>query len=512
MKKLMKYSFWCFMLLLASCQDFLEPQSQSEYVPKLVQSLQELLLGSVYMGPGDGAITNKLCYFDDDVEQRSGLTGIDPSSENDFFQIGLAFSWSDEMQLRLSGYNIYGMLYDKIVGCNAVLDYMDDVKGSKEEKDYVTAQALTMRAFYYYYLVNLYGKPYNVDKNAMGVPLKVTSNLSMESLPRNTVKEVYDQMERDLLESERLFKTLPVERQFKREGLVNLPVVQLLLSRIYLYMENWQEAEKYGDKVINDHNISFKDLTADAFGGKGRSAKKGEYAAFYSWENPEVIFLFGDAYAAHEFAIREAKFKDEKGRYSFKTLGVASADLLKRYGPGDLRIDTYLEWERTYGEIPVYRLATGKVDFNNFRGGQAWGGALRLSEAYLNVAEAAAMLYKTGGEVSYLTKAKDLLDRLREKRIAPYQKLDVTNPELSNADSLLDFVREERRRELCFESHRWFDLRRYGMDEITHTWYDNSGAKIEYKLEKNDLGFTLLIPQEAFKLNHDLVQNEKRGK
>jgi putative lipoprotein len=73
-------------------------------------------------------------------------------------------------------------------------------------------------------------------------------------------------------------------------------------------------------------------------------------------------------------------------------------------------------------------------------------------------------------------------------------------------------VRDERRRELCFEFHRWFDLRRYGMDEMKHLWYDNSGNPVEYKLEKNDSGFTLLIPQEAFNLNHSLVQNEKRGK
>ena len=37
---------------MASCGDFLEPKSQSEYVPKLVKSLDELLLGEVYMGPG----------------------------------------------------------------------------------------------------------------------------------------------------------------------------------------------------------------------------------------------------------------------------------------------------------------------------------------------------------------------------------------------------------------------------------------------------------------------------
>ena len=73
MKRVIKYGLWCFLLLLASCQDFLEPKSQSEYVPKLVQSLQELLIGRVYMGPNDGALTQMLCFLDDDVAVRSDL-------------------------------------------------------------------------------------------------------------------------------------------------------------------------------------------------------------------------------------------------------------------------------------------------------------------------------------------------------------------------------------------------------------------------------------------------------
>ncbi|WP_455510006.1 RagB/SusD family nutrient uptake outer membrane protein [Butyricimonas paravirosa] len=510
MKRVIKYGLWCFLLLLASCQDFLEPKSQSEYVPKLVQSLQELLIGRVYMGPNDGALTQMLCFLDDDVAVRSDLSGFNVTNESDFYQVQLAYSWSDQMPLRLSGYNVYEVIYQKIVGCNAVLDYMDYVSGSQEEKDYVAAQALTMRAFYYYYLVNMYGKPYNADKNALGVPLKVSSNLSTDDVPRSTVKEIYDQMEKDLLEAERLFERLPVEKQFMREGLVNLPMVQLLLSRMYLYMENWQEALNYGEKVIEDYSISLIDLKNES----EKTEEDGVPVTFYSWENPEVIFLFGDVYPANKFALSEVSYRNTDGYYSFKKIAIASEPLLELYKEGDLRTSAYLRQEVEMGEdwVPTfYTLIVGKIEIDNgqLQSGRAWGGALRASEAYLNVAEAAAMLYKMQGEASYLTKAKDLMDELREKRIDSYsyQKVDITD-----AEELITFVREERRRELCFESHRWFDLRRYGMNELIHVWYDNAGARVEYKLEKNDPGFTLLIPQEAFSLNHSLVQNEKRGK
>ena len=69
MNRMIKYGLLVTMFFMASCGDFLEPKSQSEYVPKLVKSLDELLLGEVYMGPGysDGHFYGVLGLFDDDV-------------------------------------------------------------------------------------------------------------------------------------------------------------------------------------------------------------------------------------------------------------------------------------------------------------------------------------------------------------------------------------------------------------------------------------------------------------
>ena len=102
------------------------------------------------------------------------------------------------------------------------------------------------------------------------------------------------------------------------------------------------------------------------------------------------------------------------------------------------------------------------------------------------------------------------MNKLRENRYdtrnVPYNKVNFTD-----ADELLQFYKDERRRELCFEGHRWFDLRRYGCPELKHVWYDESGEAIEYTLREKDPGYTLLIPQEAFTQNPSLVQNETRN-
>jgi len=166
-----------------------------------------------------------------------------------------------------------------------------------------------------------------------------------------------------------------------------------------------------------------------------------------------------------------------------------------------------------YGYTPRYKKAVSKFEaVSNYNievswNGGKWGVAFKVTEAYLNAAEGAAMLYKETGNGEFQIKAQALLDKLRVKR---FSAAAFVSTDISAADELIAFVRDERRRELCFENHRWFDLRRYGMEEIKHVWYDASGNASEYVLEKNDPGFTLQLPNEAFEYNSGLEQNEPR--
>ena len=255
MNKIIKYTFLLLVVFITSCNSFLEPKSQSEFVPQLIQSLDELLLGEAYMGPGlnDGRFFSVLGVFDDDVSIRPNWKA-ESSEEGKVKQIRLAYSWSKDMKDQFSNYNTYAEVYKKILGCNSVLDYMDDVQGSEQAKNKVMAQALALRGYFYLHLVNLYGKPYSADKNALGVPLKLTSEMGTSGMPRNTVKEVYEQIIKDLLEAESLFKSLPASEQNLRNNRINLPCTQLLLSRTYLYMEEWEKSVTYAEEVINQYD------------------------------------------------------------------------------------------------------------------------------------------------------------------------------------------------------------------------------------------------------------------
>ena len=132
--------------------------------------------------------------------------------------------------------------------------------------------------------------------------------------------------------------------------------------------------------------------------------------------------------------------------------------------------------------------------------GYAW----RTAELYLNRAEAYAAKFAAGDATSG-EKAVNDINTIRKNRIAT---ASYTDYQLGTADELMKKVRAERRVELCFENpHRWFDLRRYGMPELKHEWYDMSGNKTSFVLEKNDPGYVLQIPLEATSANPNLEQN-----
>ena len=141
---------------------------------------------------------------------------------------------------------------------------------------------------------------------------------------------------------------------------------------------------------------------------------------------------------------------------------------------------------------------------------------LRLSEVLLNKAEALAMLDRD-------EEAMEVLEELRIKRIVAteYKPLDVRS-----GGKLVELIRDERRRELCGEGQRWFDLRRYAVHpkypfskEIVHDhyFYDNSTRKVtyvgSYRLNKygEEPAYVIPIPQHVIEFNKGNIEdNETR--
>lgn len=146
-----------------------------------------------------------LGLLDDDINTTQYYELSQGTTYDPYYAV---FTWQPDMYETFEdeGYNdrainLYLPYYEKIRGANAVLDYMSSVTGSKEDMINVEAQALALRSFFYFQLVNIFGQPYCDYKNGLGVPLKLTSEV-VETLPnRATVSEVYEQIISDLLKA-----------------------------------------------------------------------------------------------------------------------------------------------------------------------------------------------------------------------------------------------------------------------------------------------------------------------
>ena len=516
-------------IALCSCEDFLDPSSTSEFVPKDANSLNELLLGEAYPRNDIDGMNIFLNLLDDDITAMPYQTPQDGFDANRFLA---AYTWQPDMfkMMEEAGYsntNMYEQYYELILGANAVIDYIDQVNDEKQNINYVLAQAYALRGFLYFKLVNIFGQPINSQPDALGVPLKLNSGVenTENALARRTVKDVYAQVINDLKEAERLYETLPANKQFAKDYRTSLPMVQLLLSRVHLYQENWSDAASYAHKVMTNSNFKLLDLNVvETLTEEGYPFYKTYHA--YS-ESSEVIWVYGSVSDMGSWVMSYAGTSNPKDNNRvMHAYFKASEDLMETYEDTDLRKERYIIKKAVRDErgIDIWTpMAIGKlsvnipqdngISLNNFykpiSGSGVFGRSLRLSEAYLNYAEAKAMMYQMGTDANGATEAQDALDELRVKRYAAndFKSLDITD-----AEELIQFVRNERRRELCFEDHRWYDLRRWGMKEIKHVWYNDANTKSTFTLTQGDKGYTIPIPDEAMDLNAALKQNELPAK
>ncbi len=455
------------LLPLSSCKKFLEEQSQTDLIPRNIDDLNELLIGAAYTPAASGNISAQtLRMMDDDVVQ-DGFIAIGNTLNTS------AYTWQPEsaiLPLSVAGSTLWTTRYPQILTCNLILQYAGKVTGTTVEIENVVGQAYLLRAYYYFLLVNYYGKPYadseSNPETDLGVPLMLDGNLSLVGKPRNTVAEVYRQILSDLEKGITL-----MERSGKNNNIYRISHIggYLLASRVHLYMGNWQKAIDAATNVLN-RQATLMDLTS--WGTPNQTTKQ-----IVGLTNVETIW-------GHDNTNIVEMGNDDR---NFRL----SEDLIAVFEPGDLRSSIYISNKRSIkrGIIP----GTAKI-----------GQAFRTSEAYLNRAEAYAQLNKLG-QASNAQLALNDLNTLRKKRftVASYQ--DLTN---TGADDLLGKCAQERRRELFEEeSHRWFDLRRLGMPAIKHLFYQSNTQTVRYTLEPRDPAYLLQIPIAVLNQNPKLIPN-----
>ncbi len=276
-------------------------------------------------------------------------------------------------------------------------------------------------------LVNVYGEPYNktTAQSDFGVPLKTEPAVDGQYFTRNSVQQVYDQITADLLEAEQELAPFNSGNPIR----ANLAATQALLSRVYLYQEQYEQAVNYADKVLEIANYKLYDLNQYVPGADFNT--KSSPKLFSPWEG-----LF--------YPLSPILFSDKPNAEFYRV----SDELSNLYQSKDLRINAFYS-KNTEGLLRCVKTHSVNTTIQDVS--DCW--LLRVAEVHLNKAEALAMLERE-------QEAVNALQQLRSARFTP----ENLTPVVEVGEALVNVIRNERRLELSFEAHRWFDLRRYAVN------------------------------------------------
>ena len=493
-------------MLMTGCGDFLEETSQDEVCPSSASDLQQLLLGEGYL------LTSTLTPYLEMLTDNVTSFYTESPNQQGYVKAGQwPFTWEVELLDRLKeqdvpGYDSWAGCYRYIKGCNVVLDMIDDMVGTDAEKANVKGQALALRAYYYFVLVNLFAKPYNtpgIDRNReLGVPLILKSEVTDDYPTRNSLTEVYAQIEADLRAAEPLMDEYGTGNIKDK---VTAQFVHHLLCRLYLY------EERYDDCITEANIVLTRQPGLLQIANYNARNSSGFYTMHvYHPDSPELIWCYSSD--SDNSSFQGVCNGDDTPAFTVSPELKALYDYNRsvKKNKGDARGGFFYTYYNVGGMTwnPVTMTVTQQTEMywgcHNYNSGDASKG-FRTAEDYLNRAECYLQKYRQTGDESCRRAALSDLNTLRRSRWDG----DYTEVALTDADELWQFYLDERRRELAFDNHRWYDLRRLGMPELVHTFTLNQGQPQDYVLAQGDKRYVLLIPQDALDRNPSLVQNPK---
>jgi hypothetical protein len=412
-------------------------------------------------------------------------------------------------------------LYFGIERANSLLANLDKAEMDNSKKSFARGEALFLRAFYYFTLVQYYGD----------VPLKLEPSTSVNNvdIARTPSKDVYAQIVTDMKEAESLVKTAT---QIGSSGQISKSAVRGMLARVYLTMagaplhdkEKFKDAREWALKVKNsgEHvlNPDYKQIFIN------ESADIEDYKECI-WE--------AECYGNNSDVYREGgRIGNENGVYcrsnNDKVVGYAYGfnsttwKLYYLYTPGDVRRDwaianytlnadgvkTILPASNIYGrntakwrrEYEVLSPKNKNYTPTNFP-------MLRYADVLLMLAEAEN---EVNGATAVAHEALNLV-RIRA---------GLKDTIIASQDGFRAEIRNERARELCFEGLRKPDLIRWGIfvetmqdaaDEIkakqpstgstagAYTYAAQNAANV------NERHLLYPIPLTEMSLNKKMVQN-----
>jgi hypothetical protein len=323
---------------------------------------------------------------------------------------------------------LWGVIYSMSYIASFLNEGLPEIDITQVEREEILAAASFLRAYAYFVGVYTFG----------GIPIVTTTIVSDNRvIPRASFEETLEFIESDLLFA---LDKLPVE-SFNTGDATN-GAVKALLARFYLFKGNWAEAEKYATDVI-----------------MGNGTK--EYILEEEFENAISDFstesIFEIVYSANDNPGTSTNFSINNLFVGRREIIPSSEMVLALQNDGgDRQIVLEFDGANARGSDNGWTI----VRYGSFDNIQLF----RLSEMYLIRAEARAEQNNISGGES----AESDINKVRGRA-------DVALVQGISTNQMLAAIENERRMELCFEGHRWYDLIRTGraktvMDEFTSNW------------------------------------------
>lgn len=374
---------------------------------------------------------------------------------------------------------LWSYAYYTIARANNVINNLDDKVGkdaTQQQVNNVKAEALFIRALCYFDLVITYCQPYNynaTEDDKMGVPLVLVTENGKPA--RDSKENVYNQIVADLLQAESIMAD-----DYVRSGVTDKaatptkPAIQALLSRVYLYMNKWQEAANYATKVIN--NKKYELAPADSYAAmfSAATAPEGGEIIFEVYGSDKNEYWDNSGWAHLPYMTTT----DDQGSHGDVC---ATKDLYDLYSEGDVRKSMFKQHGNDY--FPTKYSGKPKDSDPKFTNVPI----LRLSEMYLNRAEAII----NGASIQGVTAESDL------RKIATVRGASQT------AAATKQGVFDERRRELAFEGHITADYARCNKSMTRKDFDDSKNKDVAFP----SYMWALPIPNRERTANPNVAQN-----
>lgn len=496
MKKIAYIALIATAVFTAACKDFLVEEpflTQSNALALIDYNALNKAVAGAYSPLADGSWYGADYVLTAEMRADNATIPTSTSFQSGRYQPPFYMTYSADATVGLWGYGYY-----VISAANNVLEAIEENGMEYYAKGDVTAQDIKnlqaecyfLRALSMFDMARIYAyspaKAAAVNFNDCIPIILKTDKTAKEQPARNSVAEVYAQIISDLTTAEGLMAA-----DYSRAGVTDkkaaatLPAIQALLSRVYLYNQNWQAAADYATKVIDNKdftlwtaaeypsvwsaNVGGSEVIFEIYGNKSN-----DYDEY--WEGPSHMtnpLGYADCAASKSLTdlFEEGDVRGLQGVRGEDDGTVMFCTDKDQSSGGELWTMKY--YGKGLGD------ATSTPDVSNVI-------VLRLSEMYLNRAEALV----NGASIAGASALGDL-NKIRENRGA--------SP-LSAAGA--QAVALERRLELNFEGHYWFDLARTASGSVSY-----SDSRRPADLDATSKFWALPIPKREYDVNANLTHN-----